>query len=149
LRRDERRRGGRDPGRDQDQAARAPGQEAERGGKTEALRVRPLDLRAPDGPAIRRGAPLGGRHHRPGADARGARVGARGRVAESGGEGVQDGSAANVVHSRKSKSRKSKSPRAAIMQPLFNSSTVDFSTLQEVQEPATMQRFTKLALWHR
>ena len=35
------------------------------------------------------------------------------------------------------------------MQPLFNSSTVDFSTLQEVQEPATMQRFTKLAVWQR
>ena len=35
------------------------------------------------------------------------------------------------------------------MQPLFNSSAVDFSTLQEVQEPATMQRFTKLAVWQR
>ena len=70
VRGDERRVGGRNAGGDQDQAAGARRQETERGRQEEAVRRREGHLRRADGSALRRGAAVDRRDHRPGGDAR-------------------------------------------------------------------------------
>ena len=95
LRRDEWRFGCRHARRNQDQAARARRQEAERRREEGTVRIDSRHLRTSDRPALRRRAPLGGRHHRSRAHARSADRGAGIRGAESGRGRIQDGSPAN------------------------------------------------------